>query len=51
MDDTDWTHVIPVGNVTTVTFPFFPKDNFIIGVRAVDVNGRHSPVAYPAVAG
>jgi len=50
MDDTDWTHVIPVGNVTSVTFPFFPKDNFIIGVRAVDVNGHHSPVAFPTPA-
>jgi len=47
MDDSDWTHVIPVGNVTTVSFPFFPKDNFIMGVRAVDVNGHHSPVVYP----
>jgi hypothetical protein len=47
MDDSDWTHVIPVGNVTTVSFPFFPKDNFIMGVRAVDENGHHSPVVYP----
>jgi hypothetical protein len=39
MDDSDWTQVIPVGNVTTVSFPFFPKDNFIMAVRAVDVNG------------
>jgi putative aminopeptidase FrvX len=46
-DDSDWTHVIPVGNVTSVSFPFFPKDNFLIGVRAVAVNGYHSPVAYP----
>jgi hypothetical protein len=45
--DSDWTHVIPVGNVTSVSFPFFPKDNFLIGVRAVEVNGHHSPVAYP----
>ena len=43
----DWTHVIPVGDVTSVSFPFFPKDNFLIGVRAVAVNGYHSPVAYP----
>lgn len=49
MDDSDWTHVVPVGNVTSASFSFFPKDNFIIGVRAVDVNGLHSPVAYPAV--
>ena len=46
-DDPDWTHVVPVGNVTSVSFPFFAKDNFLIGVRAVDTNGLHSPVAYP----
>lgn len=49
MDDADWTHVVPVGNVTSASFPFFAKDNFIIGVRAVDGNGHHSPVAYPAI--
>lgn len=48
-DDSDWTHVIPVGNVTSVSFSFFPKDNFLIGVRAVDINGRHSPVAFPTL--
>jgi hypothetical protein len=49
MDDSDWTHVIPSGNVTSVSFSFFPKDNFLIGVRAVDVNGHHSPVAFPTL--
>ena len=49
MDDTDWTHVIPVGTVTSITFSFFPEDNFIVGLRTVDTSGRHSPVAYPAV--
>jgi hypothetical protein len=49
MDDVDWTNVIDVGRVTTVTFPFFPKDNFIIGVRSVDHDGHHSPVAYPKI--
>jgi hypothetical protein len=48
-DDADWTHVISVGNVASVTFQFFPKDNFIIGVRAVDTDGHHSPVAYPTI--
>jgi Peptidase family M28 len=48
-DDPDWTHVIPVGNVMSVSFSFFAKDNFLIGVRAVDVNGHHSPVAYPTL--
>jgi hypothetical protein len=46
--DADWTHVIPVGNVLTAAFPHFPKDNFFFGVRAVDKDGHHSPVAYPA---
>jgi hypothetical protein len=49
-DDSDWTHVIPAGNVTSASFSFFPKDNFLIGVRAVDVDGRHSPVAFPRLA-
>jgi hypothetical protein len=45
--DPDWTHVIPVGNVTTASFPHFPKDNFFFGVRAVDQTGHHSPAAFP----
>jgi hypothetical protein len=49
MDDSDWTQVVPVGNVTSVSFSFFAKDNFLIGVRAVDVNGHHSPVAFPTL--
>ncbi len=47
MDDVDWNDVIPVGNVTSVSFPFFPKDNYVMGVRALDTSGHHSPVAYP----
>jgi peptidase M28-like protein len=43
----DWTNAIPVGNVTTVTLPLAPKDNFHFGVRAVDRDGHHSPVAFP----
>ena len=43
----DWTNAIPVGNVTTVTLPISPKDNFQFGVRAVDKSGHHSPVAFP----
>jgi hypothetical protein len=43
----DWTNAIPVGNVTTVTFPLAPKDNFQFGVRAVDRKGHRSPVAFP----
>jgi hypothetical protein len=45
--DSDWTHAIPVGNVTTVTFAFSPKDNFHFGLRAVDKDGHRSPVAFP----
>lgn len=49
MDDPDWAHIVPVGNLTSAFFPFFAKDNFIIGVRAVDGNGHHSPVAFPTI--
>jgi hypothetical protein len=45
--ESDWTHAIPVGNVTGVTLPLSPKDNFQFGVRAVDRDGHHSPVAFP----
>ena len=45
--DPDWTHVIPVGNVTTVTLPDFSRDNAFFGVRAVDQSGHHSPVEFP----
>lgn len=45
--DPDWTNAIPVGNVTSVTLPLSPKDNFQFGVRAVDTTGHHSPVAFP----
>ena len=42
----DWENVIPVGDVTTATIDL-SKDNVQFGVRAVDVNGHHSPVAAP----
>ena len=45
--ESDWTHAIPVGNVTTATLPLAPKDNFQFGVRAVDTAGHHSPVGFP----
>ena len=45
--ESDWTHAIPVGNVTTATLPIAPKDNFQFGVRAVDADGHHSPVGFP----
>ncbi len=42
----DWTNVIPVGDVTTVTIDL-SKDNVYFGVRAVDTKGHRSPVAAP----
>ncbi len=46
--EADWTHVIPVGNVTTVTLDM-SKDNVQFGVRAVDTAGHRSPAAFPQV--
>ncbi|GAA4710223.1 M20/M25/M40 family metallo-hydrolase [Phytohabitans rumicis] len=45
----EWTHVIPVGDVTTVTIDL-SKDNVFFGVRAVDRDGLRSPVAFPTPA-
>jgi Zn-dependent M28 family amino/carboxypeptidase len=42
----DWTNVISVGNVTQATIDL-SKDNVFFGVRAVDRDGHHSPVAFP----
>jgi hypothetical protein len=42
----EWTHAIPVGDVTTTSVDM-SKDNVFFGVRAVDKAGRHSPVAFP----
>jgi len=42
----DWSHVIPLGNVTTVTIDL-SKDNVYFGIRAVDTAGHRSPVASP----
>jgi hypothetical protein len=42
----DWTHVIPVGDVTTATIDL-SKDNVYFGVRAVAAAGHRSPVAAP----
>jgi hypothetical protein len=46
----DWTDVIDVGNVTTVTLDI-SKDNVQFGLRAVDSDGNRSPVAFPTVVG
>ncbi len=45
----DWTNIIDVGNVTTVTLDM-SKDNVQFGLRAVDTAGHRSPVAFPQVA-
>jgi Zn-dependent M28 family amino/carboxypeptidase len=42
----DWTDVLAVGKVTTVTVDL-SKDNVFFGVRAVDADGHRSPVASP----
>ena len=44
----DWTGAIDVGDVTAVTLDI-SKDNVQFGVRAVDQEGRRSPVAFPQV--
>jgi len=42
----EWTSVIKVGNVTTVTLDM-SKDNVQFGLRAVDQSGHRSLVAFP----
>jgi len=44
----EWEEVIEVGNVTSATLPLVNKDNFSFGVRAVNLDGYRSPVAFPA---
>ncbi|MFE0256029.1 M28 family metallopeptidase [Streptomyces sp. NPDC059010] len=43
----EWTHVVPVGDVTTHEVDL-SKDNVFFGVRAVNRAGLRSPVAFPA---
>jgi hypothetical protein len=43
----DWQHALRVGNVTHYTVKGLSKDNYLFGIRAVDTQGRRSPVAYP----
>lgn len=42
-----WTHARMVGNVTSHTMKGMSKDNYFFGVRAVDKQGRRSPVGFP----
>ncbi|HET9030823.1 MAG TPA: M28 family metallopeptidase [Candidatus Aquilonibacter sp.] len=46
-DAPDWQFAKNVGNVTEATVPV-SKDDFILGVRAVDAQGHRSVVSYPA---
>jgi hypothetical protein len=41
-----WTHVIPVGDVSTATIDL-SKDNVIFGVRSVSHDGFRSPAVFP----
>jgi len=41
--DADWTHAIPVGNVTSASLPNFSRDNVFFGVRAIDPYGSLEP--------
>jgi len=45
-DQPQWSRVIPVGKVNTVTVNL-SKDNVQLGVRAVGKNGFKSPAAFP----
>jgi hypothetical protein len=45
--EAEWTHSLPVGNVTSYTAKGRSKDNYFFGVRAVDRDGNRSPVSYP----
>jgi hypothetical protein len=44
--ESEWTHVIKVGLTTTHTVDL-SKDNVFFGVRAVNRDGKRSPVAFP----
>ncbi len=45
-DASTWQHAKNVGNVLTATLPI-SKDDFVLGVRAVDTNGLRSVASYP----
>jgi hypothetical protein len=42
-----WTNARGFGNVTTATIAGLNKDDYQVGVRAIDRDGNRSPVAYP----
>jgi len=43
----EWTNMVPIGNVTSYVVRNMSKDNFFFGVRAVDKAGNKSAVVYP----
>lgn len=45
--DSEWTHVVPAGDVTSHEVDL-SKDNVFFGVRAVNRAGLRGPVAFPA---
>lgn len=45
--DQNWTHVIPVGNVTAFTTANPNRNTALFGVRAINSAGDLSPVAFP----
>ena len=47
--DQTWTHVIPVGNVTSFTIASPNRNVALFGVRAIDSAGDLSPVAFPTI--
>jgi hypothetical protein len=47
--DQTWTHVIPVGNVTAFTTAAPDRNTALFGVRAINLAGDLSPVAFPTL--
>jgi hypothetical protein len=47
--DQTWTHVIPVGSVTTFTTADPNESSALFGVRAINSAGDFSPVAFPTI--
>jgi hypothetical protein len=45
-DAPQWEHARDVGDVTEATVPV-SKDDYVLGVRSVDVNGLRGPAVYP----
>jgi hypothetical protein len=46
-DQPEWVYAQNVGDALTGTLESVSKDDYIIGVRAIDAAGRIGPVAFP----